>query len=282
VLSARDTSRLGGLSGLEVEPGRSGLTFTAVTDDGDLVRWTADDEGRPRGEAVIRPLLDTGGEVPRGKRSRDAEGLTRTDGGYLVSFEGRHRIWRYRGEGARAFARAAEQAAAPVAEGMTDNLGFEALADLRGAAGGALAVGAEDGRLWLCPRAQERCQLALRGSPRFAWWLTGLDNLPGTPDLIGLYRFYHPFTREFRVMLAHLQVRGGRVSVAPLAEIAAPLNVENFEGVAAIQRKEGYRLFILSDNDFAENRRTLLMAFDWKGPPPPPSALPGEGRGPAR
>jgi hypothetical protein len=63
-------------------------------------------------------------------------------------------------------------------------------------------------------------------------------------------------------MLAHLQVGGGRVSVAPLAEIAAPLNVENFEGVAAIQRKEGYRLFILSDNDFAENRRTLLMAFD--------------------
>ena len=269
-MSARGTSRFGGLSGLEAKREGSRVAFTAVTDDGDVVRWSGSAGRPPEGRAAIRPLLDTEGRVPSRKSQRDAEDLTEDGDGFLVSFEGRHRVWRYDG-----FAGPAAPAAAPIVPGMRDNLGFEALAVLAGPAGGTTAVGAEDGRLWLCPRATQRCRLALRGPPEFGWWLTGLDTLPGTGDLVGLYRFYNPFTKTFSAMLAYLPVRDGAVRVLPLARLSGSMNVDNFEGVSAVREGSGYRLFIVSDDDFSPARRTLLLAFDWrpdgKGPASPPA-----------
>ena len=48
-----------------------------------------------------------------------------------------------------------------------------------------------------------------------------------------------------------------------LAEIAAPLAVDNFEGVAAVRAPDGgVRLYIVSDDNFSPRQRTLLLAFD--------------------
>ena len=277
-LRARGTSRFGGVSGLEVEENGDGLTFTAVTDDGDTVRFPAGADGAPAGPAVLRPLLDQRGRIPDAKAERDAEDIAFSPGGFLVSFEGRHRIRRYAG-GRRAFHSPAEAVPAPVVSALHDNLGFEALAWLPGPGGGVLAVGAEDGRLWLCPEGAGRCTLALGGPPEFGWWLTGLTRLPGTGDLLGLYRFYNPFTKDFRASVAWLQVRDGGVRVVPLAQLARPLTVANFEGIAAVRRGAGHRIFLVSDDGFAADGRTLLMAFDWsaqaKGPASPPAPVRG-------
>ena len=258
-LTAKGTSRLGGLSGLEAEPQGSKLAFTAVTDDGDLVRWTASGDAPPAARATIRPLLDPKRAVPPRKELRDAEDLAWNGDELLVSFEGRHRIWRYPTIGG-----AAEPHPAPVVSVRHENLGFEALAVLPGPKGPTLAVGTEDGRLWLCPPPAERCDLVLRAPPEFGWWLTSLDHLPGSGDLVALYRFYNPFNKRFSTMIAYLPVRDGRVAIRPLARLAAPMQAENFEGIAAVREGDGYRLFIISDDGFSAARRTLLLAFDWK------------------
>jgi hypothetical protein len=151
----------------------------------------------------------------------------------------------------------------PAASGLNANMGFEALAWLPGANGGAFAVGAEDGRLWLCPRGLACTQL-LSEPPQFGYWLTGLDHLPGTKDLVAVYRFYNPFTGATPGLVAWIRMEGGRARIVPLARLAAPLSVGNLEGVAAVATETGYRLFLVSDNGFRSRTPTLLLAFDWR------------------
>ncbi len=89
----------GGLSGLSVTAdGR----LTAVTDRGHwfTARVVRDRTGRlvDLVDAALGPLLDTKGRPVTGEW-RDAEALERLPGGdWLVSFEGRHRVWRYAAE----------------------------------------------------------------------------------------------------------------------------------------------------------------------------------------
>ena len=53
----------------------------------------------------------------------------------------------------------------------------------------------------------------------------------------------------------------GRLSMGPNA------TVDNFEGVSAIAGPEGsWRIFLLSDDNFNDKQRTLLLAFDWTPP----------------
>jgi hypothetical protein len=275
-LEARGTSRFGGLSGLEVEPTpsptgpdpeRSSRAFVAVTDDGDAFRWTLR-EGNAGAGGVVQALVGRDGAPLTGKRQADAESLAAAPDGYYVGFEGEHRVWGYRPAQAgdfRAFRNPPIPARpTPSASDFSRNLGFEALAFLPGPGGGALAVGAEDGRLWLCPLSRSGCVLALSEPPQFGYWLTGLDHLPGTGDLVAVYRFYNPFTGATPAIVAHLPIEGGRARIVPLARLAAPMTVGNFEGIAAVEAPGGYRLYLVSDNGFGAKTPTLLLAFDWK------------------
>ena len=288
-LKARGTSRFGGLSGLEVMAaphpagGRtagSARTFTAVTDAGDVFRFNSLDDGPPGGGGLIRALVGTDGQPLDGKVEGDAEALAESRDGYVVGFEGRHRLWAYERSGGRGnldvFAAAPATLPGPPTGDLSGNEGFEALAVLPTVGGEQLAVGAEDGRIWLCTR-RGRCALLLRGVPGFGYRLTGLDHLPGTSDLVAVYRFFNPFTRETRAVVAHLPVRDGRARMAPLATLAHPLTVDNFEGIAALPHGHGWRLHLVSDDNFAGHQRTLLLAFDWrpneKGPASPPAPV---------
>jgi len=48
-------------------------------------------------------------------------------------------------------------------------------------------------------------------------------------------------------------------------DIARPLTVDNYEGVAAVRRSDGaMRFYLLSDDNGGDPQRTLLVAFDWK------------------
>ena len=94
-----DEAAFGGLSGLSVSAdGR----LTAVTDRGHwfTARIVRNRTGRlvDLADAALGPLLDPQGRPVAGEW-RDAEALERLPGGdWLVSFEGRHRVWRYAAE----------------------------------------------------------------------------------------------------------------------------------------------------------------------------------------
>ena len=55
----------------------------------------------------------------------------------------------------------------------------------------------------------------------------------------------------------------GDGSLGPvLIELKHPGTVDNFEGIAAVATPTGTRLYLLSDDNFSETQRTLLLAFD--------------------
>ncbi len=68
-------------------------------------------------------------------------------------------------------------------------------------------------------------------------------------------------------------VRGSRITLkilGPAGEVARmdmakPLTVDNLEGVSAVPGKNGaIRFYLLSDDNFSNSQKTILLAFDWK------------------
>jgi hypothetical protein len=54
-------------------------------------------------------------------------------------------------------------------------------------------------------------------------------------------------------------------AVAGQLELAKPLTVDNFEGLAAVRRPGGAtRFYLLSDDNASAGQRTLLLAFEWQ------------------
>jgi ketosteroid isomerase-like protein len=48
-------------------------------------------------------------------------------------------------------------------------------------------------------------------------------------------------------------------------DLAAPVTVDNFEGVAVVRRTDGrIRFYIMSDDNAVVLQRTMLLAFDWQ------------------
>jgi hypothetical protein len=48
-------------------------------------------------------------------------------------------------------------------------------------------------------------------------------------------------------------------------DMAPPMTVDNFEGLAAVPRTDGsVRFYLLSDDNGLAHQRTLLLAFDWR------------------
>lgn len=263
VLTARGTSRLGGLSGLD--GGEAG--FVAVTDAGDLVRFRArlDADGRLTGVmgASIEGLADESGASLSGRKAEgDAEGLVRLEGGGLiVSFEQRHRVVAYAPDGR------ASALPAPPTGTLGDNEGWEALAETGGSPG-ALLVGSEGGRLWRCGAdgdEGEACrELPLARGFGDEFRLTGLDRVEGE-RFVGVFRAFDPL-RGPRVVVAELAPDGAGFRARELARLVPPLTVDNIEAVAVVPGRApgAMRLYLLSDNNFSPKQRTLLLAFDWR------------------
>jgi hypothetical protein len=257
-LSAADTARFHGLSDLLISPKGE---FTAISDEGDLLtaHLVLDRQGRPTGLSDARLTVLTGenGQPLQDKQEADAESLAvLPDGTRLVGFERRHRILAYPGKGG------APKPAPSPAFNFAPNGGMEAL-DADPAAGpDAYVTAAEDtGETWTCrlsgactpgakiAKAPEFGVVATRSLPegRRAWLLRAWDPLRGS-----------------RIVLTIQDAKG---EVARM-EMAAPLSVDNFEGLAVVPGKGGaVRLYILSDDNFQSLQRTLLLAFDWKPQP---------------
>jgi hypothetical protein len=254
-LTSSQTDQLHGLSDLDLT-GTDGLTV--VGDMGVFfdARLVFDGAGRLAGLADTRLTLltDESGKVLADKEDADAEGLTRLpNGDRLVSFERRHRVWLYPADGGPP-----RQAPTPNVP-LPSNGGLEALGADPEAGADAYVVGAEiTGDTWTC-RLSTLCVAgpAVAKAEEF-----GLVSMKRLPDMRTVY-----------LLRAYDVVRGSRISLQMFRsntlvarmDVAAPLTVDNFEGVAAVPRSDGgVRFYLLSDDNGDASQRTLLLAFDWR------------------
>jgi hypothetical protein len=254
-LSSSDTARLHGLSDVAITAdGR----LTAISDEGDLfqARLALDRTGRLVGltGGKISALSGLDGKPLPGKLEADSEGLAiLANGDRLVSFELHHRIWLYPADGGTPRAAPWPKALFP------PNGGMEALAPDPTAGPDAYVVGGEEsGQTWTCrvsttctpgpviPKPPEFGLVAVARLPegRTAWLLRTWDAARGN-----------------RVTLT---IRDAQREVGRM-DLAKPLTIDNFEGLAALPAKDGsIRFYLLSDDNFQRSQQTLLLAFDWK------------------
>ena len=269
-----DNRHVGGLSGLIVTHGGSGLI--AIADNGlwfeaDLV---ADADGRPRAvrNARVAPLLDEDG-VPLanvGKGDTEALTLRRTNGAaeMLVSTERDHRVY--------AFpypldpdARARELDMPPGVRRLRHNKGMEALAAANsGPLAGTLVIIAERG-----PTFTADMPGFLIGGPHAgtftvarsdAYDATDAAFLPGG-DLLLLERRFtlrHGIGMRIRRIPATELVAQARVEGEILLEAGFTSQIDNMEGIAVHVASDGTTVItLISDDNRSILQRTLLLRF---------------------
>lgn len=256
MLRSSQTHRLHGLSDVEVA-GEDHLV--AVGDMGVLLeaRLVLDKARHLVGlaEARLSLLVGENGEPLPGKGEADAEGLALLpNGDRLVSFERHHRIWRYPLGGGPPRA-----APAPVGP-FPGNGGMEALSPDPEAGADAYRVGAEDsGDTWRCRLSSPECTPDISVPKSDAFGLVALTCLP-EHRIAYLLRAFDIFQGS-RVSL---QIYESNKRIARL-DLASPLTVDNYEGLAAVPRSDGsIRFYLLSDDNGNILQRTLLVAFDWR------------------
>jgi hypothetical protein len=256
-----DDPRLGGLSGILVEQDR----LLLVSDRGWL--WTVARTGP--GPAGLVAGSWRVGELVLGGRPPDAEALAReSDGRIVVATEGTHRIARLpaAATGPR-LGLAASRLPGWLAE-LPANQGVEALATLPD---GRLLAIAEAGTDDLHPAAilggGPQRRLLYRSAPGFA--PTGADRVG--PWLLVLERRLSPLSGfTARVTATPVdRIDGPEETIEPAVEIArlaGPGLVDNMEGIAAepIDGGDGYRLWLVSDDNFSPLQRTLLILLEWR------------------
>ena len=267
--------RFGGWSAMEVSA--DGARLLAISDNGAWI--TADLEYDRNGDLAgltapaLAPMLDEDGAPLSGERA-DAEGLAHLGGGrYAVSFEREHRIAVYDigpDWSAIETARPEPFPAPPGADRLRANAGAEALVRLDT----SLLVGIEDPIMDGQPNTVWRYDLNRLGTPPQSadlaltpgFGLTGL-----TPDgdggVIVVERFW---AREVgnririgRIPPRALDASGGPVTPEPVAAFDPSMTVDNFEAVALARRSGERRLYLLSDDNFNDAQRTLLLSFIW-------------------
>ena len=256
-LEARDTDQLHGISDLEIA-GTDGLV--AVTDFGALIdaRLVFDAANRLVGVTTARvmSLRDENGTRPSDKADADAEGFALLPGGdRLVSFERRHRILLYPASGD-----APRRVAAPeeAFSAFPPNGGMEALAADPDAGADAYLVGAEvSGHTWSCHLTTSCVESATVEMPA-GFGLVALRRLPGSQTAYLLRAFDERLGSRVSLQIV------GAGKIASQMDLAAPLTVDNYEGLAVVPRPDGgLRFYLISDDNASGRQRTLLVAFDW-------------------
>lgn len=254
----------GGLSALAVTA--DGRRLTTLSDRGHrfVLPLLYDDDGRLIGVdgADAERLRGLDGKPLRGKKNSDAESLARAGAdATIVAFEQRHRLWRYSSDGGA-------PTALPLPPGANDlsrNSGLEAVASLGQGRLFVIAEGrdrADDHPAWIGgPSGWQRLTFV----PASGFKPTAAARLPDgdvlvverTFDLLGFFS-----ARLVRVDASHIKA-GNRLQGSLVAVFRQPLTVDNFEGIAARPGPRGKPLiYLISDDNFRDAQRTLLMMFE--------------------
>lgn len=282
-LQLRSPSALfGGLSGVSVSS--DGSRLVAISDTG--VWFTADIRldaaGRLAGldKPRIAQMRDEAGEPLQGKLQSDAEDLARLpDGRYAVSYEQDHRILIFDLDRKGPFAPATRGPGVGGTKGMHPNEGLEALAALPDGTLVGIAEHAPRGAgspFWLWPQgAAIASPVGIANRPQ-GYGISGLAALP-TGDLVSVERFYLPFVGvrvNVRLIPASGLAKSPPEADGPvIAALEPPMTLDNMEGIAVAPAANGkVRLYLVSDDNFSANQKTLLLAFDWTPPTPQPGA----------
>lgn len=253
-------ANFGGLSGLALIPQEEGGGLLAVTDTGAFV-WIDLENGAPA-SARLAYMQGLDGSAYAGKSEGDAEGLVYRDGLALVSFERDFRI--------EAFALAAcgsNALGAPVAA-LPDRYGNRSIDENQGPEAlfltpdGALGFGYE-GMLGTSPLGQ----VLADGT---AAWTGETAPAPLAHGLVGMEQVAMPdgSVRTLQLFRAWDPLQGNRIRLVwgegedESLNLARPLLVDNFEGIAAEATDAGLRVWIISDDNFSARQRTLLYVFD--------------------
>ena len=265
-----NSGSFGGWSDLHVST--DGRTLTSISDEGAWLTATIDYDNDGNltglGDARIGQLRGPDGKLIESKAEADAEGLARLpDGSWLVSFERRHRLWRYQ---------TLTGTPAPV-EGPADigrqpaNGGIEAMAVL------------PDGRVIAISEEYSQRPDTVTGwigepaaGGRYVWRSFDYATIPDfRPTAIALL----PDGSFATIERAFDMVRGVRCRVMrfeatqfkpgatvhgeELARLASPYAVDNLEGLATTKGARGETLlWLISDDNFNPLQRNILLLFE--------------------
>jgi hypothetical protein len=256
-------SEWGGYSGMVLAP--DGGSLVAVSDVGHWLELelTHDPDGKLTGvgAARIAPLQDEAGKPVNGKEWSDAEEVALTpDGHLLVSFERRHRIWRYT---AAADGRAQSTAAPEAITSLPENAGIEGMA---AEDGGMLLLIAEGGadtakgsRSWI-GKDKEWSEIFVERSDGFE--PTAVARSDGDKLLLLERRYTKADGPAARVSVLATPLPSPRIAGYTLATLRLPLSVDNFEALASRRAPSGGSyIYLLSDDNQSDTQRTLLLQF---------------------
>ncbi len=255
----------GGYSGMVMAA--DGGSLLAVSDAGHwlLLELRHDAAGRltGTGAARIEPLLDESGRPLAGKEWGDAEEVVLApDGGFLVAFERKHRIWRYAATNGVPHGPARPAPAPDGIASLPENAGVEALAT---ESDGTLLLIAEDGavpgrgsRGWI-GKGQAWREIAVERTDGFE--PTSLARSPDGTTLLLERRFTKADGPAARISWL-APPRGGRLAGFTLGVLRPPLAVDNFEAMALRSEPGGATyIYLLSDDNQSDSQRTLLLQF---------------------
>lgn len=232
--------RFGGISALASD----GNQLMALSDSGVVIRLPKPGGGHL---AYLHELPDGPGDG-RFKRNRDSEALLRDPtGGWWVAFENRHSLWRYNASFSQVLSRR------PLAgRGWGDNKGVEGIT----ASGDRLLLFPESGTnlLSISNDASPTKEPLIGSRDRVA----DASTLPQGPTILLLRQ---PTFRGFRNSLAWLEPMENGYRIARRISLGVGA-LDNMEGVAAERTASGTRLWLISDNNFHDAQRTLLLALD--------------------
>lgn len=233
--------RVGGVSGLAVD----GADLVAITDAGVVLRFP----GKLRTQLPVRIAdLPAGPGDGRFKQNRDSEALARDprNRGWWVAFENRDELWLYDHRFARALQRIA------VARGSLDfNTGIEGLAS---GPGGFAAFPESGGSALIWKRGRwSKAPLDTR---------TPLSDAARLDDGSILLVERRLTSRGFSNALA--LVRSDGAGLRTVWRKRLPVGArDNVEAVAAERiASGGYRLWLMTDDNFHPRLRTLLLVVD--------------------
>lgn len=265
-----NSPNFGGWSDLHISP--DGHRLTSISDEGAWLTAMIDYDSNGNLSGLsggrIGQLRGLDGKPIGSKAEADAEGVARlADGSWLVSFERRHRLWRY-----ETLTATPTPVEGPAEIGRQPaNGGIEALAAL--ADGRVIAISEEYGQ-------RPGTVMGWIGTPAaggsFVWrsfdYATSPDFRPTAitqlPDgsLATLERAFDVVRgvrcRVMRFDEAQLAA-GTTVQAEELARLASPYAVDNLEGIAASRGARGETLiWLMSDDNFNPLQRNLLLLFE--------------------